>query len=147
MLLIIKKTLLQRPQVLQTLQPRNVKVSYSFLDNIAYNITRIISRHKSVSIPPIILTFKYQIIIICPLEGSCFSRVVVYRTNSTPFNGISRNWIGMIATDFKNIYSQYMHSFRHRNRESTTSLSRFLWRFRYHRVETASIVWTIVIRA
>lgn len=66
-------------------------------------------------------TCNFQSSTICSPEGSYFSRAVVYRANFTLLDGTTRHY----RDDFGGRYSQHRNSFRSKDKEIFTSLSRF----------------------
>ena len=58
----------------------------------------------------------------CPIPGKCCSQCIVYKAST---NNV--NYIGMTEGPFKTRYNNHTHSFREPTKQSSTTLSQFIW--------------------
>ena len=58
----------------------------------------------------------------CPMEGNCLTSSLVYKATVN-----QETYIGMTGGQFKTRYNSHKASFRHRNKESETTLSKYIW--------------------
>ena len=66
----------------------------------------------------------------CPLDtGNCQVDHVVYRATVTDENQNTNTYTGLTRNTFKTRYNAHKHSFRHRDKNSTT-LSTHLWKLK-----------------
>ena len=64
---------------------------------------------------------------ICPLNGRCLEKGLVYRGKVTPLGEEPKNYIGMTARTFKLRWKEHKYSWNHRNSNGPTELTRHIW--------------------
>ena len=64
----------------------------------------------------------------CPLNGECLKRQLVYKSKVEVNNGTNQDYYGLSGTNFKERYSRQMTTFRMRDFEHETELSKFVWK-------------------
>ena len=58
----------------------------------------------------------------CHMDGKCLISSLVYKATMN-----SETYIGMTGGTFKTRYSSHKASFRHKEKESDTTLSKYIW--------------------
>ena len=91
----------------------NVKVSYSCMENIKSTISS--HNHKLLSnSPPDSDQCNCQNVNECPLNGKCFPKSIVYKTEiRSQHEGAVKTYIGMTSNTFKERYRNHVKTFRH----------------------------------
>ena len=81
----------------------------------------------------------------CPADGKCLSEGVIYQAVVTREDGIVDSYIGMTATSFKGRWRNHMSSFKTRNPNNATALSRYIWDLQDKKIGY-SLQWRLVSR-
>ena len=81
----------------------------------------------------------------CPLGGHCLTDKIVYKAEVKIENVIPEKptevYFGIVDTEFK-MYNNHTKSFRNRNYEIDTELSKYIWRLKDQN-KTFNIKWSI----
>lgn len=106
----------------------NLKVSYSCLPNIRNIITshnnKILSNSSNLNAP----TCNCRQINLCPLNGKCLTKNVIYLCNvKTNPQDEGRYYIGLTEKTFKDRLYKHNNSFRYESGSNSTELSKFVW--------------------
>ena len=56
---------------------------------------------------------------LCPLDGTCLTKNIIYEATVTTTSGNSRTYIGMTENEFKTRYNNHKLSFKDRNTHMT----------------------------
>ena len=64
---------------------------------------------------------------ICPLQGNCLDKGIVYQATVTAEDNSTMNYIGSAATTFKDRWYNHRSSFIMREKEFNTALSAYVW--------------------
>ena len=81
---------------------------------------------------------------LCPLQGNCLVKSVVYRAMVTITSKPDTNYIGLTVNEFKGRERQHEHSFREVKKENSTELSKYLWQSKKNGEADAKITWSIL---
>ena len=82
----------------------------------------------------------------CPLEGGCLVDKLVYKATVTDENNFVDTYTGLTSQTFKKRHYGHAHSFRHRNSNSSTTLSTHLWKLKDENTDY-DLKWEILDRA
>ena len=64
----------------------------------------------------------------CPINKNCKSKNVIYKAQVTsPDDGVTKEYIGMTATTFKERYANHKKSFKFHRYKNDTELSKYIW--------------------
>ena len=105
-----------------------VKVSYSCMKNVE----RIIKSHNS----KLLMADKEldqntkcncRGNKVCPLNGQCLAKAVVYKTTVTAENKPEKIYIGISGGAFKERFNNHTASFKHESKAQSTELSKYIW--------------------
>ena len=77
----------------------------------------------------------------CPLEGNCQARSIAYKATVNNGEG-TKQYIGFTENTIEQRYSSYLQSMRHEKYESSTELSKYVWRSKRSSKDT-DIKWSI----
>ena len=66
---------------------------------------------------------------LCPLDGNCLSKSVVYQATVTTQHK-SESYVGLTETEFKTRYTNHKASFNHSSKRNTTELSKYIWQLK-----------------
>ena len=125
---------------------KNVKVSYSCTDNLQ----RIISKHNAKLLSPSAVTEEKTCNCskntICPLQGNCLTKCVVYKATVIANNSPTKHYFGLTEGTFKARYTQHLHTFRNENRRTATALSAHIWMLKENNIQH-EVSWKIARRA
>ena len=106
-----------------------VKMSYRCTKNLARNISshnsKIIQAGKNSEVENGGCNCRVKSN--CPVEGECLKRGVIYQAEVTRDDNVVDNYIGLAATSFKARWSNHCSSFRTRNPQNSTTLSKYVW--------------------
>lgn len=120
-----------------------MKVSYSCTENMKKIID---SHNKNVINPqktntlPCNCRNKNE----CPLNGNCRQSNVLYKCVASTPNEPDKTYIGITEREFKTRYYEQIHSFKHRNHESDTELSKYVWKIKDKHKRMPSLKWSII---
>ena len=79
----------------------------------------------------------------CPLQGKCLSKNIVYRADVSNLSDQSTKvYVGLCATSFKTRFNNHSSSFNHKNKSSSTELSKHIWELKEQNKQY-SISWSI----
>ncbi|KAL9966710.1 hypothetical protein ACROYT_G024826 [Oculina patagonica] len=125
----------------------NLKVSYSCTTNMANIIKshnqRILTESDGVSSEKKCNCRNKDL---CPLDGACLSRNVIYEATVTTTTGNTNTYIGMTEHEFKTRYNNHKLSFRDRKHSHATVLSKHIWHLKDSNTDY-QINWRIIKRA
>lgn len=83
----------------------------------------------------------------CPLQGNCLDRNIIYQaTVHSNATQPPETYIGLCSTEFKSRYTNHKASFKHRNKQHQTELSKHIWELKDKSIEY-SINWKILAHA
>ena len=122
----------------------NVKISYCSMDNMK----KIINSHnkkvlsETTDVNNTILC-NCRVKTECPLQGKCLSKNIVYRADVSNLSDQStKTYLGLCATSFKTRFNNHSSSFNHKNKSSSTELSKHIWELK-EKNKQYSISWSI----
>ena len=122
----------------------NVKVSYccgeNMQDTIRKHNIKILNGSKSVVIEPC----NCNIEDICPLNGECRSKSIVYQA-TVKTEREEKTYIGLCETEFKMRYHNHTASFRNKGKRNATELSKYIWVLKEKNINYA-LNWKILAR-
>ena len=64
---------------------------------------------------------------LCPLDGVCLTKNIIYKATVTTSSGNARTYIGMTEHEFKTRYNNHKLSFKDRKQSHDTVLSKHIW--------------------
>ena len=82
----------------------------------------------------------------CPVENKCLQSGVVYQATITRGDKKVDTYIGLSAPPFKDQWRNHNSSFKTRNPENATGLSKYIWGLKDQKI-SYEISWKIVSRA
>ena len=83
----------------------------------------------------------------CPLQGNCLQKGVVYQATVTQTNTMREDiYIGLTEKEFRTRYNQHTSSFRHSDKPSATSLSEHIWKLKENNTDH-TVTWKILEKA
>ena len=80
----------------------------------------------------------------CSLAGNCQAKSIVCKATVNNGEG-TKQYIGLTENTFKQCYSSHLQSMRHKKYESSTELSKYIWRMKRSSKDTNK--WSIHKRA
>ena len=81
----------------------------------------------------------------CPLDGTCLSSNTVYSAEVlTGNNQQGDQYFGICQTEFKIRLSNHKNSFKNRQKEKDTELSKYIWDLKDKNITNYTIKWSIV---
>ena len=83
---------------------------------------------------------------VCPLDGQCKKKNIIYGATVTPSQGQIETYVGLTSTTFKERYGNHLKSFNHEKYSTETSLSKFIWKLKEKNLDY-QISWRILDRA
>ena len=122
---LIKKHFPRHNKLHKIFNTNTLKLSYSCMPNVV----NIIKQHNSKALKGTVSTPARCNCIDkpnCPLPGKCLTECIVYRATATSQEG-ERTYFGTCEGPFKPRYNNHTLSFRDRNYEKDTELSKYLW--------------------
>ena len=124
----------------------NVKMSYGCVDNIA----QIIKKHNKKVLTPESTSpqaaCNYRDKPVCPLDGACLTKSIVYQTEVKTGDGQTKQYIGMTERPFKTRYTMHKQSIRNSKYQHSTALSKYIWEYK-SKGKSCEIKWSIMKRA
>ena len=125
----------------------NLKVSYSCTTNMANIIKshnqKILNENSTTSSEKKCNCRNKNL---CPLDGTCLTKNIIYEATVTTTSGNSRTYIGMTENEFKTRYNNHKLSFKDRKRSHDTVLSKYIWNLKDGNIDY-KINWRIIKRA
>ncbi|KAL9983795.1 hypothetical protein ACROYT_G006025 [Oculina patagonica] len=125
----------------------NLKVSYSCTTNMANIIKshnqKILNESNAASSEKKCNCRNKNL---CPLDGTCLTKNIIYEATVTTTSGNSRTYIGMTEHEFKTRYNNHKLSFKDRKHSHDTVLSKHIWDLKDRNVDY-KINWRIIKRA
>lgn len=120
-----------------------LKVGYSCTPNIASMISK---RNKKLLAPskPDERLCSCTTGKICPLQGKCLSKDIIYQATVTQENQTTNTYTGLCSTEFKKRLAVHTQTFKDLT-VSQTSLSHFIWGLKRKNINF-SITWKILDR-
>ena len=108
-----------------------IKLSYSCMSNIKQSVANhnkaILSKEKIKEEQIKLCNCKNRTL--CPLQGNCLQKGVVYQATVTQTNTMREDiYIGITENEFKTRYKQNTSSFRLSHKASATSLIEHIWK-------------------
>ena len=64
---------------------------------------------------------------LCPLDGACLTKNIIYEATVTTTSGNTRTYIGMTEHEFKTRYNNHKLSFKDRKHSHNAVLSKYIW--------------------
>ena len=85
---------------------------------------------------------------VCPLEGKCLSKNIIYQATVTPTNPPDKpeTYVGLTSTTFKLRLANHKKSFKHHTYRKETTLSEHIWGLKDKGVDH-EVIWRILDRA
>ena len=83
---------------------------------------------------------------LCPLDGACLTKNIIYEAIVTTSSGNARTYIGMTEHEFKTRYNNHKLSFKDRKHSHNTVLSKHIWDLKDGNIDY-KINWRIIKRA
>ena len=83
---------------------------------------------------------------LCPLDGACLTKNIIYEATVTTTSGNARTYIGMTEHEFKTRYNNHKLSFKDRKHSHDTVLSKHIWDLKVRNIDY-KINWRIIKRA
>ena len=81
----------------------------------------------------------------CPLDGKCLSSNIVYSADILIGNNQHGDkYFGICETEFKTRLGNHKNSFKNRQKEKDTELSKYIWNLKDKNITNYSIKWSIV---
>ena len=81
----------------------------------------------------------------CPLNGKCLSSNIVYSAEVRIGNNQHGDkYFGICETEFKTRLGNHKNSFKNRQKEKDTELSKYIWNLKDKNITNYSIKWSIV---
>ena len=126
-----------------------IKLSYSCMGNIKQSIANhnkaILSKEKIKEEQIKLCNCRNRTL--CPLQGNCLQKGVVYQATVTQTNTMREDiYIGITENEFKTRYNQHTSSFRLSHKSSSTSLSEHIWKLKENNTDH-TITWKILEKA
>ena len=79
------------------------------------------------------------------MEGKCLTKNIVYQATVSTNTSIN-TYIGSTATEFKTRFNNHTASFRHRSKQSSTELSKYIWKLKEDN-SSYTIKWRVIENA
>ena len=120
---------------------QTVKVSYS----TTHNMQKIISSKNAKTLNPRKSpekTCNCRQNSLCPLQGKCTEKNVIYKATVKQTNGKTNTYIGNTSTEFKSRLAVHQHSFKY-SEKNQTSLSQFIHDLKNQNLEH-DLTWEII---
>ena len=122
----------------------NIKVSYSCMDNME----KLVKKHNN-NLLRKNDTNKQNCNCrannTCPLDGKCLSSNIVYSAEVLIGNNQHGDkYFGICQTEFKTRLGNHKNSFKNRQKEKDTELSKYIWNLKDKNITNYSIKWSIV---
>ena len=126
-----------------------IKLSYSCMTNIKESIANhnkaILSKDKIKEEQIKLCNCRNRTL--CPLQGNCLQKGVVYQATVTQTNTMGEDiYIGITENEFKTRYNQHTSSFRLCHKSSATSLSEHIWKLKESNTDH-TVRWKILEKA
>ena len=125
----------------------NLKVSYSCTTNMANIIKshnqKILNENNEASDKKKCNCRSKNL---CPLDGACLTKNIIYEATVTTSSGNTRTYIGMTEHEFKTRYNNHKLSFKDRKHSHDTVLSKHIWDLKDGNTDY-EINWRIIKRA
>ena len=122
-----------------------IKLSYCCMPNIASIINnhnrKIISKLHNINPCPT-ATCNCKIKSLCPLNGNCLKKSLVYKATLSTDNN-SKYYFGLCETTFKTRYYNHQQSFKVSNKRNSTELSKQIWKLKDNNKDY-SLSWSII---
>ena len=115
------------------------------------NLARVISTHNSKilneNIPkPATRKCSCPKNTVCPLDGQCLEKNVVYQATVSSSDGATETYIGLTAPPFKQRIGNHKKSFKHEAYAHETTLSSYIWKLKEKEIDF-TIKWKLMARA
>ena len=109
----------------------NLKVSYSCTTNMANIIKshnqKILNENNEASDKKKCNCRSKNL---CPLDGACLTKNIIYEATVTTSSGNAMTYIGMTEHEFKTRYNNHKLSFKDRKHSHATVLSKHIWKLK-----------------
>ena len=83
----------------------------------------------------------------CPLKGQCLSRNIIYKATVSAGDELTKDYIGLTSTTFKERLGNHIQSFKVRSKANSTELSKYIWCLKDKGILDFNIDWSILQRA
>ena len=81
----------------------------------------------------------------CPLDGNCLIESIVYKAHVTTDNkNDENNYIGLVEPNFKGRERFHFHTFNNPKRETSSALSKYIWKLKKEENKIAKVTWSIM---
>ena len=81
----------------------------------------------------------------CPVDRKCLQSGVVYQAIIAREDGIIDTYVGMTANSFKDRWRNHMSSFRTRNPNNSTTISKYIWDLQDKNIQY-SLKWRLIAK-
>ena len=124
-----------------------VKISYRCTPNLA----KLISGHNSKILKerlptPLVRKCNCPKKKVCPLNGQCLEKNVVYQATVTSSDGVSETYIGLTAPRFKDRLANHTKSFKNEKYAHETTLSTHVWKLKEKNLDY-EFKWQLMAKA
>ena len=113
----------------------NVKISYSCMPNMKSIIenhnANLLSKHTT---PVAARSCRRRQKSECPLNNKCLSESLVYKVSQTP-SQTNKYYYGTCENFFKEQYNNHTRTFRNKNEQKSTELSKHIWELKGNSIE------------
>ena len=142
---LIEKHFTRNHKYYKIFNKNTIKLSYSCMPSMK----SVINKHNSRLLTPnqnqLTRTCSCQSEASCPLNGECLKRCLVYNAKVESVSATT-NYIGATEGPFKGRLASHNLSFRDRDYENETMLSRYIWALN-DKNETYTVTWSILENA
>ena len=124
-----------------------VKISYKCTPNLAKLISGHNSKIISESLPqPVVRKCNCPKKAVCPLNGKCLEKNVIYQATVISSDGDTQKYIGLSAPRFKERLANHTKSFKHTKYAHETTLSTHVWELKEKKLDF-EIKWQLMATA
>ena len=124
-----------------------VKVSYMCTPNLAMKISAHNSKILNELQPkPKVRTCSCPKNAVCPLDGQCLEKNIVYQATVSSSDGAIEKYVGLTAPPFKKRLGNHKKSFKHEKYAHETTLSSYIWKLKDRNLDF-DIKWKLMARA
>ena len=136
-------------KLLKIINKNTIKLSYSCMSNIKQSIANhnkaILSKEKIKEEQIKLCNCRNRTL--CPLQGNCLQKRVVYQATVTQTNTMREDiYIGLTEKEFRTRYNQHTSSFRLSHKPSATPLSEHIWKLKESKTDH-TVRWKILEKA
>ena len=134
-------------QLHKLLNRNTVKVSYSCMPNMKSVISsQNKSINKKIEETPTEENCNCRKGKTCPLDGKCQTSGIIYQAIVTrEDNRKEETYIGLTENTFKTRYNNHTHSFRNQSKETSTTLSQYIWHLKDNNIDY-NMKWKLIAK-